>query len=77
MSSFRQIGANRRNALREHWTENAVRHPLTSETVIAALEDTEAHISHITLKKLGNVIPFHESGLSSIATILSDANKDT
>src|ERR1700686_1718121 len=51
MTSFRQIEANRRNALRstgpktEHGKRqsrrNAVRHGLTAETVIAALEDIE------------------------------------
>ena len=51
MTSFRQIEANRRNALRStgpktedgKWRsrQNAVRHGLTSETVIAALEDIE------------------------------------
>jgi hypothetical protein len=51
MTSFRQIEANRRNALRStgpktedgkrRSRQNAVRHGLTSETVIAALEDIE------------------------------------
>jgi hypothetical protein len=51
MTSFRQIEANRRNALRsrgpktEHGKRqsrrNAVRHGLTAETVIASLEDIE------------------------------------
>ena len=51
MSSFRQIEANRRNALKSTGpatTEgkqrprcNAVRHGLTAETVIGALEDAE------------------------------------
>src|SRR5262245_59645840 len=51
MTSFRQIEANQRNALRStgpktedgKWRsrQNAVRHGLTSETVIAALEDIE------------------------------------
>src|SRR5262249_60731608 len=51
MTSSRQIEANRRNALRStgpHTQEgkersrcNAVRHGLTAETVIAALEDAE------------------------------------
>src|SRR5262245_4919259 len=51
MTSFRQIEANRRNALSStgpktkdgKWRsrQNAVRHGLTSETVIAALEDIE------------------------------------
>jgi hypothetical protein len=49
MSSFRQIAANRRNALKstgprtsegkQHSRCNAVRHGLTAETVIGALED--------------------------------------
>ncbi len=49
MSSLRQIAANRRNALKstgpitaegkEHSRGNALRHGLTAETVIAALED--------------------------------------
>src|SRR6516165_12784056 len=49
MTSFRQIEANRRNALsstgpktedgKRRSRQNAVRHGLTSETVIAALED--------------------------------------
>ena len=51
MSSIRQIDANRRNALnstgpktaegKERSRRNAVRHGLTAETVIAALEDAE------------------------------------
>src|SRR5262245_1218153 len=51
MTSFRQIEANRRNALsstgpktedgKRRSRQNAVRHGLTSETVIAALEDIE------------------------------------
>jgi hypothetical protein len=51
MTSFRQIEANRRNALRSigpktengkrRSRQNAVRHGLTSETVIVALEDIE------------------------------------
>jgi hypothetical protein len=51
MSSLKQIAANRRNALKstgpvtpegkEHSRCNAVRHGLTAETVIAALEDAE------------------------------------
>src|SRR6266481_6115101 len=51
MTSFRQIEANRRNALRStgpktedgkgRSRQNAVRHGLTSETVVAALEDIE------------------------------------
>jgi hypothetical protein len=51
MTSFRQIEANRRNALRSTGPKteqgkrqsrrNAVRHGLTAETVIAALEDIE------------------------------------
>ena len=51
MSSLRQIAANRRNALKstgpitaegkERSRGNAVRHGLTAETVIAALEDQE------------------------------------
>jgi hypothetical protein len=51
MSSLKQIEANRRNALKstgpttpedkEHSRRNALRHGLTAETVIAALEDAE------------------------------------
>ena len=51
MTSFRQIEANRRNALsstgpktedgKRRSRQNAVRHGLTSETVIAALKDIE------------------------------------
>jgi hypothetical protein len=51
MSTFRQIEANRRNALKstgpktlagkEQSRCNAVRHGLTAETVIGALEDAE------------------------------------
>ena len=51
MTSFRQIQANRRNALKstgptseegkQQSRRNAVRHGLTAETVIAALEDAE------------------------------------
>jgi hypothetical protein len=51
MSSLKQIDANRRNALKstgpttlegkERSRRNAVRHGLTAETVIAALEDAE------------------------------------
>jgi hypothetical protein len=51
MTSFRQIEANRRNALRSsgpkteegkrHSRRNALRHGLTAETVIDGLEDTE------------------------------------
>ena len=51
MSSLKQIDANRRNALKStgpttpdgkrHSRCNAVRHGLTAETVIAALEDSE------------------------------------
>jgi hypothetical protein len=51
MTSLKQIAANRRNALKstgpvtpegkERSRRNAVRHGLTSETVIAALEDAE------------------------------------
>ena len=51
MTSFRQIGANRRNALKSNGRKteagkhqsrcNAVRHGLTAETVIGALEDAE------------------------------------
>jgi hypothetical protein len=53
MTSFKQIEANRRNALKSTGprTEagkqisrgNAVRHGLTAETVIRALEDAENH----------------------------------
>ena len=51
MTSLRQIEANRRNALRstgpktddgkQNASQNAVRHGLTAETVIAPLEDPE------------------------------------
>jgi hypothetical protein len=51
MTSFKQIEANRRNALKstgpiteegkQHSRSNAVRHGLTAETVIGALEDAE------------------------------------
>ncbi len=51
MTSFRQIGANRRNALsstgpktengKRRSRHNAVRHGLTAETVVVALEDIE------------------------------------
>src|SRR5207248_5309911 len=51
MTSFRQFAANRRNALKstgpitaegkERSRRNAVRHGLTAETVIGALEDAE------------------------------------
>src|SRR5260370_22723983 len=51
MTSFRQIEANRRNALRstgprteagkQASRRNAVRHGLTAETVISALEDAD------------------------------------
>ena len=51
MSSLKQVEANRRNALKstgpttpegkEHSRRNALRHGLTAETVIAALEDAE------------------------------------
>jgi hypothetical protein len=51
MTSFRQIEANRRNACKstgpiteegkQHSRRNAVRHGLTAETVIGALEDAE------------------------------------
>ena len=51
MTSLKQIEANRRNALKstgpttpvgkEHSRRNALRHGLTAETVIAALEDAE------------------------------------
>jgi hypothetical protein len=51
MTSFRQIEANQRNALRStgprtedgkrRSRQNAVRHGLTSETIIVALEDIE------------------------------------
>jgi hypothetical protein len=49
MTTFRQIEANRRNATistgpvteegKQRWRCNAVRHGLTAETVIGALED--------------------------------------
>ena len=55
MSSFKQIEANRRNALKStgpttpdgkrHSRCNAVRHGLTAETVIAVLEDSEDYQS--------------------------------
>jgi hypothetical protein len=51
MTSYRQIEANRRNALKstgpktapgkEHSRRNALHHGLTAETVIGALEDAE------------------------------------
>jgi hypothetical protein len=51
MTSYRQIDANRRNALRSTGPKteagkqvsrcNALRHGLTAETVVAALEDAE------------------------------------
>ena len=51
MTSYRQIEANRRNALRSTGPKtdagkqvsrrNALRHGLTAETVLSALEDTE------------------------------------
>ena len=57
MSSLKQIEANRRNALKstgpitpegkEHSRRNALRHGLTSETVIAALEDQEDYQGRI------------------------------
>ena len=53
MTSFRQIEANRRNALkstgpktelgRHASRRNAVRHGLTAETVIGALEDAQQY----------------------------------
>jgi hypothetical protein len=53
MTTFRQIEANRRNALKstgpkteagkEQARRNAVRHGLTAETVIGSLEDAEDH----------------------------------
>jgi anti-sigma-K factor RskA len=53
MNSYRQIEANRRNALKstgpkteagkEVSRRNAVRHGLTAETVIGALEDADDH----------------------------------
>src|SRR5947207_1849043 len=55
MTSYRQIGANRRNALKstgpkteagkEISRRNAVRHGLTAETVISALEDAADYIA--------------------------------
>jgi hypothetical protein len=55
MTTFRQIEANRRNARRstgpvteegkQHSPCNAVRHGLTAETVIGALEDTAQNLS--------------------------------
>ena len=57
MSSLKQIEANRRNALKStgpttpegkgHSRCNAVRHGLTAETVIAALEDCEDYQAFI------------------------------
>ena len=51
MTSYRQVEANRRNALRSTGPKteggkqvsrcNAVRHGLTAETVLSALEDAE------------------------------------
>ena len=51
MTSFKQVEANRRNARhstgpitedgKQHSRRNAVRHGLTAETVISALEDAE------------------------------------
>jgi hypothetical protein len=51
MTSYRQVGANRRNALKSTGPKteggkqvsrcNAVRHGLTAETVLSALEDAE------------------------------------
>jgi hypothetical protein len=56
MTSFRQIEANRRNAQlssgpvteegKRRSRQNAVRHGLTAETVIAALEDAEDYASY-------------------------------
>jgi hypothetical protein len=58
MTSFRQIEANRRNALRSsgpkteegkrHSRRNALRHGLTAETVIEGLEDSEDYRAYET-----------------------------
>ena len=66
MTSFRQFEANRRNALRSTGPKtnegkqrsrlNAVRHGLTAETVIGALEDAEDYKSFSLLFELSNGI---------------------
>jgi hypothetical protein len=63
MTSFRQIEANRRNALRstgpktgegkQRASQNAVRHGLTAETVIIPLEDADDYQNNATESFLG------------------------
>ena len=73
MTSFRQIEANRRNALRSHGPttqagkyrsrQNAVRHGLCAETVVGLLEDVddykgfEAAMTAIEMVNLLNKLP--------------------